>query len=135
MLSRTLPKSAKVKLSQASFKLRERAIGLFRYEVLDQISMRCKRKCLVAAKFGWADTAGFALTLDEPANGAQSQVVQLGNFFARMPGFNRCNGAFTQFVGVWLIHSYLAPCSQWESLILFAPPWESFPIRPSRKML
>src|SRR5215470_13284219 len=92
-------------LSQASFKLRQRAIGLFRYEVLDQISMRRKRKCLVAAKFGWADTAGFALTLDEPANGAQSQVVQLGNFFARMPSFNRCNGAFTQVVGVWLRHS------------------------------
>src|SRR5215469_1268423 len=67
-------------LSQASFKLRQRAIGLFRYEVLDQISMRCKRKCFVAAKFGWADTACFALTLDEPSNGAQSQVVQLGNF-------------------------------------------------------
>src|SRR5262249_33890734 len=40
--------------------------------------------------------------LDEPANDAQSEVVQLGNFFARMPGFNRCNGTFTQVVGVWL---------------------------------
>jgi hypothetical protein len=37
---------------------------------LDQISVRCKRKCLVAAKFGRADTACFALTPDEPANGA-----------------------------------------------------------------
>jgi hypothetical protein len=59
----------------------------------------------MAAKFGRADTACFALTPDEPANGAQSQVVQLGNFFAGMPGFNRRNGAFAQVIGVWLRHS------------------------------
>jgi hypothetical protein len=47
-----------------------RAIRLFRYELLDQIGVRCKHKRLVAAEFGRADTACFALTPDEPANGA-----------------------------------------------------------------
>jgi hypothetical protein len=53
--------------AKASLKLRQRAIRLFCYELLDQM---CKRKCLVAAKFSRANTACFALTLDEPANGA-----------------------------------------------------------------
>ena len=44
--------------------------GCSRYELLDQISVRYKRKGLVAAKFGRANTACFALTPDEPANGA-----------------------------------------------------------------
>jgi hypothetical protein len=57
-------------LRQASLKFRQGAIRLFRYELLDQISVRCKRKRLVAAKFGRADTACFALAPDEPANGA-----------------------------------------------------------------
>src|SRR5215831_8822798 len=57
-------------LRQASLKLHQCAIRLFRHELLDQISVRCKRKCLVAAEFGRADTARFALTPDEPANGA-----------------------------------------------------------------
>ena len=57
-------------LRQASLKLRQRTIRLFRYELPDQISVRCKRKCLVAAEFARADTACFALTPDEPANGA-----------------------------------------------------------------
>jgi hypothetical protein len=48
-------------ISQASLKLRQRTIGLFRYELPDQISMRCKHKCLVVAEFGRADTACFAL--------------------------------------------------------------------------
>jgi hypothetical protein len=44
-------------LRQARLQLRQRDIRLFRYELLDQISVRRKRKCLVAAKFGWANRA------------------------------------------------------------------------------
>jgi hypothetical protein len=74
-------------LRQASSKLRERAIRLLRHKRLYQIRMRCQGKCLVPAKFGWTDTAGVALTFDEPANGAQSQGVLLGHFLAGKAGF------------------------------------------------
>ena len=100
-------------LRQASFKLCQRAIRLFGYERPYQVCMRYKGKCLVPAKFGWADTAGFPLTLDEPANGAQSQVVQLGHFLPSKAGFDVCNDTFTQIVGVWFRHSPLAPLPQW----------------------
>ena len=49
------------------------------------------------------------LRLIEPANRAQSQVVQLGHFLPSKAGFDVCNDTFTQIVGVWFRHSPLAP--------------------------
>jgi hypothetical protein len=109
-------------LRQASFKLGQRAIRLFCYERLYQICMGCKGKCLVAAKFGWADTAGFPLSPDEPANRAQSQVVQLGYFLAGKAGFDVCNDTFAQIVGVWFRHSPLAPLAPVVILNLIRAP-------------
>ena len=90
---------------QANLKLRKRPIRLFRYKFLNPIRMWLKRKSLVPAEFIWADTARFALTLDDSANSTQSHVVQLGNFYTGMTGFDCRNHTFTQIVGIRLPHS------------------------------
>src|SRR5258708_14153576 len=71
---------------QANLKLRKRTIQLFRYKFLNPIRMWLKRESLVPAELVWADTARFALTLDESANSTQSHLEQLGNFYAAIAG-------------------------------------------------
>ena len=87
---------------QANLKLCKRTIRLFRYKLLNPISMWFKRESLVPAELVWTDTARFALTLDESPNSTQSHVVQLGNFHTAMTGFDCRNDAFAQIVGIRL---------------------------------
>jgi hypothetical protein len=94
---------------QAIFKLGKRTVRLFRYKFLNHICMWLKRVTLVPAEFVWTDTARFALTPDESANGTQSHVVQFSNLRTGMTGFDRRNDAFAQIVGIRLPHSSLAP--------------------------
>ena len=89
---------------QANLKLCKSAIRLFRYKLLNPISVWLKREGLVPAKLVWTDTARFALTLDDSANGTQSHVVELGNFYAGMTGFDCRNHPFAQIVGIRLPH-------------------------------
>jgi hypothetical protein len=90
---------------QANLKLCKSAIRLLRYKLLNPICVRLKRKSLVPAKLVWTDTARFALTLDDPANGTQSHVVKLGNFYASLTGLDCRNHPFAQIVGIRLPHS------------------------------
>src|SRR5260370_21831343 len=90
---------------QANLKLRKRTIRLFRYKFLNPTCMWLERESLVPAELVRADTARFALTLDESANSTQSHVVQISNFYAAMTGFDCRNHTFTQIVGIRLPHS------------------------------
>ena len=97
---------------QANLKLRKRTIRLLRYKFLNPTCIWLKRESLVPAELVWADTARFALTLDESANSTQSHVVQLRDFHTAMTGFDCRNHTFAQIVRIRLPHSSLAPLYQ-----------------------
>src|SRR5260370_40895379 len=90
---------------QANLKLCKRTIRLFSYKLLNPICVWLKRESLVPAELVCTDTARFALTLDETANGTQRHVVALSNFLAGMTGFDCRNATFAQVVGIRLPHS------------------------------
>src|SRR5258708_22248865 len=85
---------------QANLKLCKRTIRLFSYKLLNPICMWLKRESLVPAELVWTDTARFALTLDESANGTQRHVVQLGNFHTAMTGFDCRHDPFAHTSGI-----------------------------------